>query len=374
MNKLGIWTLQADGAAEAVNPVSKVDLEDRLEGMLVQCPDMLEPGIRLVGRQTPTEAGPSDLLGVDTGGQLVVFELKRGASTREAVTQCIDYASALYAMDPEEELPTHIAEHSGKLEIEKIDDFKAWYERDADENGHENELSNLLPPRLVLVGLGVDKRAERMAQFLQARGVDISVLTFYGFKRGGEMLLAREVEVDHASLSSRGQQLTPEKRTRREFWTEFLIAFEQEHEDWEVRRISAGERNLTNLYLAFDACGKAEMHYSFDCAQQKGTKVGVTKVNFWVGLADSTVEEAERNFLALHAQKDEIESHFDERVIWDSKKGRKRRGISIRHPDENLVIGDRERWPEVRDWAIQRLGTLRAAIQPHLSDLAADSG
>lgn len=199
MNELSIWALHGD-ETETVEPlkaVSGLDLESRLEETLVQLPDMLEPDIQLVGRQTPTDGGPSDLLGVDTDGRLVVFELKRGSLTRDAVTQCIDYASALDAMDPEKELAEHIAEQSGKLGIEKIDDFKAWYERDANENGHESELSNLLPPRLVLVGLGVDDRAERMARFLQAREVDISVLTFCGFQHGGETLLARQVEVEH---------------------------------------------------------------------------------------------------------------------------------------------------------------------------------
>lgn len=214
MNELGIWTLQADGTAEAVNAVSRMDLEERLEDALVQRPDMLERDISLVGRQMPTEGGPADLLGVDARGQLVVFELKRGAPTRDAVTQCIDYASALDAMEPEK-LAEHIAEHSGKLGIEKIDDqeFKEWYEDE-----FENELSDLLPPRLVLVGLGVDKRAERMARFLQASSVNISVLTFYAFQHGDETLLARQVEVEatneNDSQSRHSQKKTASKTAR----------------------------------------------------------------------------------------------------------------------------------------------------------------
>lgn len=198
MDEPGIWTIHPDDTVKAVGTMSKEAnlAEKRLEEMLVQHPDMLGTDIQLVGRQTPTDGGPSDLLGVDTDGRLVVFELKRDSVTRDAVTQCIDYASALDAMGPDEELAKHIAEHSGTHGIEKIDDFKAWYERDASENGHEEELGHLLPPRLVLVGLGVDDRAKRMARFLRARGVDISVLTFHGFQRDGEMLLVRQVEVE----------------------------------------------------------------------------------------------------------------------------------------------------------------------------------
>ena len=220
MNELSIWTLKGDETeeVEAVDTVSKVDLtEKRLEEALVRRPDMLELDLHLVGRQTPTDGGPSDLLGVDTDGRLVIFELKRGSVTRDAVTQCIDYASALDAMDPEK-LANHIAEHSGTHGIEQIPNFKAWYHEHYKRQYEANELGGLLSPRLVLVGLGVDETAERMARFLQT-GIDISVLTFYGFRHGGETLLARQVEVeakddDESDSNSRhgGSKTASEKR------------------------------------------------------------------------------------------------------------------------------------------------------------------
>ena len=189
--KLKIWALREGHEVAAVESVTGVKLEDTLEETLVQRPEMLEAGLHLVGRQTPTDGGPSDLLGVDAGGRLVVYELKREKLTREAVTQCIDYASALDEMEPGE-LAKHIAERTGTKGIERIDDLEAWYANQF----ADNDASDLLPPRLVLVGLGVDERAERMARFLSEGGMDISVLTFYGFQRGGETLLARQVEVE----------------------------------------------------------------------------------------------------------------------------------------------------------------------------------
>ena len=153
---------------------------------------MLEAELQLVGRQTPTAGGPLDLLGVDAGGRLVVYELKRGTLTRDAVTQCIDYGSWL-ATQSTADLSQHIANHSGHGGIEEIPDFEEWYQ------SQFGEFDALLPPRLVLVGLRIDKPAERMAQFLSDRGVDLSVLTFYGFKHGGETLLARQVESSAAS-------------------------------------------------------------------------------------------------------------------------------------------------------------------------------
>ena len=82
-------------------------------------------------------------------------------------------------------LTEHIAERSGKDGIEKIDQFEQWYA----ENFGGDDLSRLLPPRMVLVGIGVDPAAERMARFISGGPVDLSMVTFHGFMRGEERLL-----------------------------------------------------------------------------------------------------------------------------------------------------------------------------------------
>ena len=91
-----IW--EVDDASKAAKPVestNRMETEALLEELLVRNPDMLMPGLMLVGRQTPTDSGFLDLLGVDGDGRLVVFELKRERLTRDAVAQAIDYCSWL---------------------------------------------------------------------------------------------------------------------------------------------------------------------------------------------------------------------------------------------------------------------------------------
>ena len=224
-DELKVWAL-SDGAEVEVVESATVGLEDRLEETLVRRPEMLEAGLHLVGRQTPTEGGPLDLLGVDEGGRLVVFELKREKLTREAVTQCIDYASALNVAT-REQLADLIREHSGSGGVEEIDDFEEWYL----ERFEGNELSDLLPPRLVLVGLGVDARAERMARFLAEGGIDISVLTFFGFQHSGETLLARQVEVEREEAVPSGRRSGQSRAEQRQALQKRLA-----------------ERGMTNLF------------------------------------------------------------------------------------------------------------------------------
>ena len=77
--ELRIWSVDDGGKAEPLSPLKQMPTELEFEELLVTNPEMLEPGLRLIGRQTPTQTGWLDLLAVDTDGRLVVFELKRRA-------------------------------------------------------------------------------------------------------------------------------------------------------------------------------------------------------------------------------------------------------------------------------------------------------
>ena len=121
MKSIQLWSVEQKEGLKAV-PLESVDSSETeafLEELLVQSPDLLIPDGTLVGRQLPTEGGPLDLLGVDSDGRLVVFELKKGTLTREAVAQVLDYASDLAGRDPET-LARLIEEHSGKRGIEEF--------------------------------------------------------------------------------------------------------------------------------------------------------------------------------------------------------------------------------------------------------------
>ena len=96
MEETKIWSIDDNGtSATQLNTTNRMETEGLLEDILTANPDMLEDGLQLVGRQTSTAGGPLDLLGVDTDGRLVVYELKRGRLNRDAVAQVIDYASDL---------------------------------------------------------------------------------------------------------------------------------------------------------------------------------------------------------------------------------------------------------------------------------------
>ena len=197
MDEIRVWAVDDASNVVPLGARSQMETEALLESTLVKNPDLLMSGLRLVGRQTPTSGGPLDLLGVDREGRLVVFELKRGVLSRDAVAQIIDYASDLDAKS-DVALAEHIAENSGVDGIEKIDDFEAWYSKHTE----AESLESLKPMRLFLVGLGADDRTERMVRFLaENSGMDISLLTFHGFGYDDKTLLAKQVKVEGSSES-----------------------------------------------------------------------------------------------------------------------------------------------------------------------------
>jgi hypothetical protein len=218
MEEVRLWRVQSNGAASArverVEGVDAMSAEKLLEDVLTHSPDVLMEGLTIIGRQNETDGGPLDLLGVDEDGKLVVFELKRGELTRDAVAQVLDYASSLGAMAPDE-LGEHISSMSGRYGTEKIDNFADWYR----ENFDGKPLGDIGVPRMVLVGLGADEATKRMVEFLANADVDMTLITFYGFNDNGVTLLARQVEVEakatKATNAFRATKAANEEKFRR---------------------------------------------------------------------------------------------------------------------------------------------------------------
>jgi hypothetical protein len=85
-------------SAEAESLFITASLESMLEDFIANNLSALEGGLRLYkdedgipGRQYPTEVGTIDLLCVDTNGNLVVIELKRGRESDKVVGQISRY-------------------------------------------------------------------------------------------------------------------------------------------------------------------------------------------------------------------------------------------------------------------------------------------
>lgn len=169
MQSIILWRVKTNGTtlqAEGLHTVDQTETEEKLERLLLKNPGLLSDGLVLVGRQNETQGGPLDLLGIDSDGRLVVFELKRGILTRDAVSQVLDYVSYLHELDADTRAQ-HIQDNSGRHGIEKIEDFRAWYQ----ERFSGSADAFMQTPRAVLVGLGVDDAAKLLERVFAEFGL-----------------------------------------------------------------------------------------------------------------------------------------------------------------------------------------------------------
>lgn len=146
--------------------------------------------------------------------------------------------------------------------------------------------------------------------------------------------------------------LSPEQRLRSDFWSEFLPPLDAAHPSWRH------DAPKVAWWLNFLQAGRQSYAVGHE---RVGSRKGIC-VAFTVEGDD--MERIEERLLERRAT---IEEKLGEEL--HRKATPKRRRLFILNP-ESIDFEDRERWPEVRAWAIKRLGDLRDAIQPHLEDLA----
>ena len=248
-SEFGIWQVsEATNASQRLEQAESAVAEAKLEDVFVRNPTMLMPGLELVGRQLPTSKGYLDLLGVDSECRLTLFELKRNDVTRTAVAQGIDYASWLDSLE-ESNLWRFIAENSGRDGVGNIENFEAWYE-DHDDWG---SLEALRPVRIVLVGLGADESAQRMVDWLVAKGVEVDLITFVGFCYEDRMLLVRQLEDRDAERRQVRQEQEESRRARNRLDRRIAIdekVDKYEMRDWWEDAVAMLERGCQPAYRA----------------------------------------------------------------------------------------------------------------------------
>ena len=82
-NKVRLWDVSSDRQPIEI-PDKEISLEERLENWLASDISMLDPDLIVIGRQVATDfRGYIDLLCLDSSGDVVVVELKRGQTPRE---------------------------------------------------------------------------------------------------------------------------------------------------------------------------------------------------------------------------------------------------------------------------------------------------
>ena len=192
MTKNFLWRISDNEKPLRIN-TDEAFLERDLENWIESDPDLLQPGLLIVGRQLQVIGGRLDLLGLDPNGRLVVIEIKQGSLYRETIAQGLDYVACIGAMP------------AGELEI-KCDEYLQG--KNAGSTLREllssaSQLEQLDPLNrevlLYVVGTKEDKSdgVDRISQLLKPH-ISVSSIVFqiYAMADGQRILLRERVDSD----------------------------------------------------------------------------------------------------------------------------------------------------------------------------------
>ena len=169
---------------------------------------VLDPDLLVIGKQVRTDLGNViDLLCLDSAGDTVVVELKKGRTPREVTAQALDYAS--WARDLSGKQLSEIAdEHFGKPD--SLDSaFQEQFERPL-----PDELN--LGHRSLVVAESIDASTERIVRYLSSLKVPINVATIQHFRdRDDRSFLAQVylIEPGEAEAKSRSTSRRTPRQT-----------------------------------------------------------------------------------------------------------------------------------------------------------------
>ena len=242
-----MWEItQGDSLVEIASP--GINLEQRLESWLESDISILGLDLMVIGRQVRTPFGGSiDLLCLDSNGDLVVVELKRGQTPREVTTQALDYAS-----------------WAKELSFERIREIANGYlgSRESSlEEAFETKFGQSLPGTLneshssLIVAESMDATTERIVRYLSDLHVPINVATVQHFRgNDGREILAQVFLVDPEEAQAKAQATS--KRTTGYGTINQLQEMADETGIGELyRRVRDGVRRILNATSYGDTVG-----------------------------------------------------------------------------------------------------------------------
>ena len=182
---------------------TNLDLEMHLEGWLEHSPwAVVNEPILWIGRQTTAavEGGTifPDLLGVDSSGNLVIVEVKRGKAPRDVVAQLLEYAAWANELSDEQLFATAERYFSTREEFKDADFMTAF--RDVFETEELPVLSQKL--RLFILAEEIPPAISRVCRFLRtSHGIDVTCIDVSTFTtESGEVLVSTEVKVGDENI------------------------------------------------------------------------------------------------------------------------------------------------------------------------------
>ena len=196
--------------------------ENIIDDFIESHPEIIEPDLKIIGRQVETDTGKFvDLMGIDKDANVVIIEDKKGRMPRDVVAQIIDYA--VWAETRNSDQLNAIAKKNEKLEghktLEKM--FEDWAGDDAPD-WNENQ-------KLYVIGEDIDDETKNMISYLNKKGIQLyaKIIKLHEGQDGKQKLTVFPVVVGKEKRKERKENAT--------------VRTEQDH-------INKGNSNVGKIY------------------------------------------------------------------------------------------------------------------------------
>src|SRR5699024_3299376 len=201
-----------------------IESENKLEEILVKDLSILDDKLLPIGRQIATDYGKYlDMLAINDDGDVVIIELKRNRTSREAVSQTLDYAS--WVQD---------------LTFDRIKEiYKENNNGETLEQAYEDKLEEVLPEeinghKMTIVCAELDSETERIINYLADNyDVPINAVFFRYFKMDNNEFLSRSWLKDPKRIEAKTAKST---KKQQETWNgrDFVVNFDDgPNRNWE---------------------------------------------------------------------------------------------------------------------------------------------
>lgn len=197
-----LWEVKGRGLEEVEK--RDIELERWLEDLLEQDISVISNDLLVIGRQVVTAFGKAvDLLCLNSEGDVVIVELKRGEAPREAIAQALEYAS--WVDDLSYEDVVNIANDYLKKRGLTI--------KDAFREKFDGQLPDVLNEahEILIVATGLDDQSERVIEYLSQHGIRINaiILNYFKTKDGREFLAKTQLIPESMERERKGEKRTP---------------------------------------------------------------------------------------------------------------------------------------------------------------------
>ena len=288
--------------------------------------------------------GELDLLLVDSAGNLILVELKKGKGHREAIAQLLDYASDLQQMSESELF------NSANVKFQSIEGIHRHFYVDDEEFSYNdfkrNFLESLTNPnkiQLLLVSYTIGDDTLRLAEWLRKFGIKIFCVEFEYFKSENKEIFVPKL---HASVE---ETKKIERKTLTETQEKYLRFFSEVLSSFKERKPGVTERSATTDNWLQIPAGFSSIHFEWLFREREPNKI------LEVGLHFEDKKEGFNQMLLDYFKSKEgiLKKELEVEDLKFGKLGSKWRKIYVEKHigslDNALKSG------EIKDWAVRMM-------------------